>query len=650
MKQFFKFETFSLSVLSALLLVCFEVESWALALSVGLLFIRFGAERKWWPYIHSFWSNILAVIALGLVVFEFRTFLGQEPSSTFLVILASVRILDYKTERDARLLKLLGFVLVSLKFLYSLDVYWMPAGITIFLGLWKSLLPAEVEAPWNTTFKIALKSLPVVVILFLVFPRVNVPWVRNTSRTIESVGFSESISPGDIASIATSQEIVMRAEFPQFRPRIMDLYWRGAVLEDTDGFGWKRSATPTKNIPVPPVGGVPDYIVTLEPLQMKALPVLEHTKMIAAPNLEAYKTDRAVFRATDAPSNRIRYQAQTAETWSGPANENPTDIPKLTPKADAWVQQKKKAKLDYRETLKALRDFYQQGDFVYTLSPGTHKNLDEFLFDRRVGFCEHFAGSYAVLARALGIPARVITGYQGGEWNTAGDFLRVTQADAHAWVEIRDPKGVWRRIDPTSWIAPLRMELGANSYFQLSPNDLKLSAFQALEKIRNQEPLELLWDQVLSQVETLNYLWTRTMLEFDLTEQQKLLEYFAPQLGWWLVTLISIFVLYQAFIRWYRRQRGNQLRSVYYYTWLEKRLESIGFKRLVHQPPVEFLKQVATARPQDQDLLQKTITLYQFERYKERSGGPDDWKRLKREWARRFKQSTSISKFGSRLR
>lgn len=648
MRIFFKPDTFCLSILSVVLLVCFEVQTWALAFSVGLLAIRFGAEKKIWPNPHQFWSNVLAVVALGLVIFEFRTFLGQEPSSTFLVILVSVRILDFRTERDARLLLLLGFVLVSIKFLYSLDLYWLPAGIAIFLGLWRSLLPDDLARPWKTTFKMALKSLPVVALLFFLFPRIQVPWVRTNARNIEIVGFSESISPGDIANVAKTRDIVMRAEFINYRPRLLDLYWRGAVLEDTDGFGWKRSAIITKNIPIPPSGLAYDYVVTLEPLQMKALPVLEHTKMISAPNLEAVKTDRAVFRSLDPVKSRIRYQGAITDTWSGPALPNPTDLPRLPPKTQAWVTEKLKLKLEYQGTLKLLKDFFQTGNFEYTLSPGLHEDLDEFLFSRRVGFCEHFAGAYAVLARALGVPARVITGYQGGEWNNAGDFIRVTQADAHAWVEVLDPKGFWRRVDPTAWIAPLRMELGANAYFRLSPADLQLGALQALERIRNQDRWGLVWDQFQSQVETLNYLWTRTLLEFDLSEQQKLLEYFAPQIGWWLAILVLLFVAYQGFFYWYRSQKNYMNTASFYYSWLERKLSAFGFNRKLHQPPLEFLRQVAESRPQDRELVQKTIMLYQFELYKERPSGPDDWRRLKREWTKRLKRSTSTNTSDSR--
>ncbi len=651
MKTFFKRDAFCFSILTALALVSIEVEIWALLFAFSLLVIRFGAEKKWWLLPSAIWSNILSVITLALVIFQFKTFMGQEPASTFLVVLVALRILDYRTERDFRLLNLLGFVLISLKFLFSLDLYWLPMGIMVYLGLWKSLLPPEMPNPWSMTLRLTLMSFPFVLLLFFAFPRVQVPWVRTYKPPVDMVGFSESISPGQVANLAKSHETVMRVEFRDIKPRIQDMYWRGAVLESTlDGFSWNRVRRQSGSVRTSLTPLLYDYVVTLEPHRMQALPVWEHTRMISTPAFLANKTDRSTFRAVDPITSRIRYYGLSTDNWTGPEIPGTVELPELPPLTQNWIKTTLAQKPNYTQKLRALKEFFTQNNFSYTINPGSHSSLDEFLFTRRVGFCEHFAGAYATLARGLEIPSRVVTGYQGGEWNDTGGFVRVSQADAHAWVEVRDPRGFWRRVDPTMWIAPLRLELGGEAFFKLSPDDLGLNAYQAMEKLKGGDKLALLVDTLQSQLETLNFLWTRTMLEFDLSEQQKLLALLAPHIGWWLVALVTLFILFQGFRRLTLNFLSRRGSATYYFKWLEKKLIPLGFVRERHQPPLDFLRALIPARPHDQELILKTIKLYQFERYKERTAGADDWQRLQREWKRRLKQSNEPNRLDSRSR
>lgn len=265
MRIFFKKSSFTLSLLAAILIVSIEVEVWALLLSLLFLTMRLSVEKGWVHPLPTWIINTFAVLALGLVLLQFRTFTGQEPSSTFLVLLTSLRILDYKSDRDEKLLILLGFVLLSLKFLYSLDIYWLTFGVIIYISLWKALLPPQVKSPWLMTTKSLLQSLPIVVILFFAFPRLQVPWARKWTPPVATSGISESISPGDIASLALSRETVMRVEFDTFIPPINSLYWRTGVLEVSDGFGWRKGVQKEPNLIPTPIGGyATDYRITLE--------------------------------------------------------------------------------------------------------------------------------------------------------------------------------------------------------------------------------------------------------------------------------------------------------------------------------------------------------------------------------------------------
>jgi transglutaminase-like putative cysteine protease len=488
------------------------------------------------------------------------------------------------------------------------------------------------------------KSIPIIAVLFFIFPRVQVPWARSWNPPAAMVGFSDSISPGDIASLSMSQETVMRVEFNDYTPPMNSMYWRGAVLELTDGFGWRKSAI--KIIEDVPTAMLPlrsDYSITLEATFSKVLPTLEHTRMITTPNFRAIKNDRGVFVSQNTVATRIRYQGISSENWSGPTIKDPLALPELPPKTAVWLRLQNSEKQTYQQKLKTLKDFFTTNNFAYTRSPGKHRDLDDFLFENRNGFCEHFAGAYAVLARGLGIPARVITGYQGGEKNDSGNFIRVSQADAHAWVEVLDPKGTWKRIDPTFWMAPLRIELGALAFFQLEPSDFGLSPGQALNKLRNQNFGASFFTSLRNQLESLNYLWVRSLLEFDLTEQRRLIQYFAPQMGWWITILVGAIFLMRLIRRWFESLARESDIAVRHYLWLEKKLAKLGFKRNMSQPPVEFLDSVVQKRPELKHLVTQTTNMYRLERYKNVKNSADDWRRILRGWKDYFRNKRTLN-------
>lgn len=636
MRIFYKKGPLCFSTLGALTLVSIEVVPWALALSALILFFRFGAEQKWWKNLSPLWVNIFSVSALALVLAQFRTFLGQEASSTLLVILASLRIADFKSERDEKFLILIGFILVALKFLFSLDLYWFPIGAAVFLGLWRSLLPDDFEMPWKMTLTTALKAFPVVALLFFVFPRVKIPWVRNTTQIVPITGMSESIGPGDISDLTMNKQTAFRAQFTNYRPTMRELYWRGAVLENVSGFRWSKTTEPVLDVQATKDEIKYDYSITLEPSELRVLPTLEHTRIISSPMINAIKTDRGTFRTYDPITSRVRYNGISTASWSGTTVKDPLQIEELPPKTKAWVDEARSKKLDYIKKIQLLKKFFSQNKFAYTRQPGNYTDLDEFLFDRKLGFCEHFAGSYATLARALGIPARVITGYQGGEWNDAGDFLRVSHADAHAWVEIRNPSGAWQRVDPTFWVAPLRIELGGISFFQLSPGDLSLGINAALERLQNKSWAQNIINNVQFQIDNLNYLWTKTLLGFDIAEQEKILKVIAPKIGWWLASIVLLFLIFVASRKFLFTKKQTQEQAIETYLWLQKKFTNLGYARELHEAPLVYLEKIKQYRPDDKVLIDKTIQLYRYERYRERKSGPDDWIRLKRAWKQKL--------------
>ena len=289
--------------------------------------------------------------------------------------------------------------------------------------------------------------------------------------------------------------------------------------------------------------------------------------------------------------------------------------------AQSWANR------DPRAVLSAALEHFQTQGFRYSLSPGEYGKdaLDDFLFNRRVGFCEHYAGSFATLMRLAGVPARVVAGYLGGEFNAYGGFFIVRQSDAHAWCEVWLPGAGWQRVDVTSVVAPDRVNLGFQSFLErrAATGEERLPQTQtALSGRMKRWPLvgdaSLAWD-------SLNYAWDTRVLSFDAEEQQAAFSAIGLAGSTPIALLIrtalivlAFVALYAAWMRWSTRARGDRVRDLY--ERFCAKAARAGVARSPAEGPRDFSARAAQSLPAESPLIRRITDAYIALRYSARPG------------------------------
>lgn len=483
-----------------------QVPAWCAALAYAALAWR--ARLAWTGgALPSRWVLGLALIgaAAGTVI-SHQSLLGRASGVTLLVVLAALKTLELRARRDATVVFFIGFFLVLANFLESQS---LGTALAMGLAVW-ALLAALVLAhmplgrpPVRAAFGIAarllLTGLPLILALFVFFPRVAPLWAMPGDAAART-GLSEQMRLGDVAELAQDASLALRVQIEPGRavPPTQALYFRGPVLTDPDGTGWRMrgpgaamSAPPAPLLPrpAPPADQVLRYEMTVEPLRVTTLPMLETARV--GPDLnEAHPRWRrhaeGIWTAERPMTDRLQVRAEAVfdtpvhlRFWKVPAGApqaapiRPDDpewapylalVPGRHQRTLAWARELHPASplnaADSTRLAQRLLDHIREEGFVYTLSPGRSdaEPVDEFWLDRRQGFCEHYASAFVVIMRGWGVPARIVTGYQGGRVNPVNGVLEVRQSDAHAWAEYWNPWRGWVRVDPTAAIAPERVQ------------------------------------------------------------------------------------------------------------------------------------------------------------------------------------------------
>jgi transglutaminase-like putative cysteine protease len=462
-----------------------HLPAWSVAMSVGVLVWR--ARLAWTSGALPRRPVRLAVLAcaVALTWWTEGTLLGRDAGVALLVALMALKTLELRARRDALVVFFLGFFLVLTRFLYSQSVVVATSMMVSVWGLLTALVlahmpvgrPPLVQAA-RLAGQTALLALPIMVALFVLFPRVGPLWGL-PQDAVGTTGLSGTLRLGSVAELASDESVALRVRFLGRVPRPAEMYFRGPVLTAFDGRNWTRGGP---SFPVelrlrgePDLRGSPvRYELTLEPSRLNILPLLEITPLDGAPQIDGlrsalrpdlqWQTDRSITR-------RIRFEATA---WPA-ARHGPRqavvglrDLVALpsgyNPRTLQWAAELRArpalAEADPRVLVETLLTHLREGGYVYTLSPGTYGQhaVDEFWFDRRAGFCEHFSAAFVVMLRALDVPARIVTGYQGSDPEPVGSYWVVRQSHAHAWAEYWQPGTGWVRVDPTAAVAPERVE------------------------------------------------------------------------------------------------------------------------------------------------------------------------------------------------
>ncbi len=579
-------------------------------------------------------GSIIRIIVIFTVLFflfqQYNTLLGRDAGVAMLVALTMLKFLELKTMRDYMVVVFLCLFIVLTSFLYSqslwLGVYLMAVVIVLFTVM-MYLNHSNRQKPFTMLKRAArmvMIGLPVAVLLFLLFPRLQgglfgLPSDSHSGLT----GMSDTMKPGSINELNMSNKVAFRVEFKGRLPVAKQRYWRGLVLENYEQGVWKGS--PQAKAVAAEVSyekkDVIEYSVLQEPSNKKWIFALDMP--VSKPAELKWGTGQTL-RSTGPVRERQQLQMKSAIEYKFARISDDVrqrNIDKSSVKGDRLArlaQELYRQAGSDREYINAVFNYYRDNEFFYTLKPPLlgDKPVQSFMLDTRKGYCEHYASSFTVMMRLVGIPARVVIGYQGGEWNEQGDYLIVRQSDAHAWSEVWLEESGWVRVDPTSAVAPERIEYGFSAIRQLMEQGQPLGnlAGEKLQAILAGTPLSraikgvrLFWDGV-------NTRWYKWVIDYGTKNQSSLLRWAGFQQTDWsklvflLVGLVSLVVSIQAWLLFRRKTIIDP--AVRQYQKYCHRLSRVGIVRLSTEGPANFARRVIALRPDLQGRVKSVTEAY----------------------------------------
>ncbi|HQR55219.1 MAG TPA: DUF3488 and transglutaminase-like domain-containing protein [Burkholderiaceae bacterium] len=581
----------------------------------------------------------LLLAAAGAVYIQHRTLAGQEAGVTFLLLLMALKLLEMRARRDIFVVIFLSFFILLTQFLYGQGLPVAAMTVAAVIALFFVLVSVnldEVDLPAARKLRLVgltlAKALPLTVALFVLFPRFSGPlWGMPGESGRGRTGLSESMSPGSISRLLDSDEIAFRVSFDGVVPGKDKLYWRGPVFGTFTGRTWLPLANRTVPAADPTIE--PDrrsavtYSVTLEPHKRDWLFALEALgRLPSLAQLEARVTSDMRLLANGLITSRIRYDATSYTSYRLDANLSPVQLQDwlvlpagFNPRTIQFAQELRDQVLAGAtggrrgsdvQLVNAVLEHFRRGGYGYTLEPPAlgRNSIDEFLFDTRLGFCEHYASAFVFLMRLLEVPARVVTGYQGGEQNPVDGFMTVRQSDAHAWAEVWLQGRGWVRVDPTSVVAPVRIQGGAGEVARQAGRGAAATGTDAtwLRSLRyNWEAVENSWNQ-----------W---VLTYSLERQQALVERLglAPKLEsviLLLALIMGILLAWLAFVSLRPRLVRDPLGASF--QLLRERLERAGVAASVSCGPRELYVRTRRALIEDDvKLARRLLSRYEQLRY-----------------------------------
>jgi len=582
---------------------------------------------------------VLAIAVVAVLIQSFGTILGQLPGSAMLLLLAFLKLFEMKAVRDIAIVIFMGFFLVASKFFYSQSA--LIAAHVIFVVVYLTSLLIVFSDRLGTTyfnqrmqksFRMIMQAIPLMLILFVLFPRVpGTLWGLPRDAQSATSGLTDEMSPGTINRLVGSGEVAFRVRFDSEPPPRSLLYWRGLALSNYDGRTWRLENAPVYTQPFvvggPDQASVYDYTVMLEPHDQHWLYTLESTvqyenrfvltrelHMVAASRVTDVM-DYSVSSDISARNNGL-FEPERRKNLALPPGLNSRTIEF----AENLYNASGRRAADY---ISAVLRHFSADRFFYTLTPPLlgENAMDDFLFDTRRGFCEHYSSAFVYLMRAAGIPSRVVIGYQGGTMHPFDDYMIVRQSDAHAWAEVwLDGEG-WVRIDPTAAVAPDRIESGIESAGlerELLPNIL-VSDNALLQRAR-------------FMMDSFHDSWNRWVVGFNSKRQRELLGLLgfenisASNLVTWLVVLMTAAGSVIAW--WVVKKEPVRNRDVVriYYDKLCRKLERAGIRYRSNEGASEFIARVARVLPSKRRELAMITGDYERLRY----GNDRDERRLRR--------------------
>jgi len=617
-----------------------HLPAWVTLLLLAVCAWRWTADLRGWKLPPTALRVAVVLVSTIAIFGTYRTLNGIEAGTAFLVLMAAAKLLETRTARDLTVIVFIAWFLLYAALLREQDLLklpWLLASAFLTAVALMRVHAASAQAParhiLRRTLLLMLQAAPLAVLLFLLFPRLPGPFWGVDSRAEARTGLDDEMTPGDVSDLSASGEVVFRARFFGSTPPPEQRYWRGPVLHEFDGRSWRRPQAQSFPQTQVTFSGPPlRYQVTLQPSARRWVLALDLPSQWPA-RLVLQSHDLTLLSAR--PINSVTafdLVSQTSFTAGLHLPESvrrkdlalPRDGTNARSVALGRALAARHAGNAPAMVGEMLRMFREQ-PFEYTMQPPrlADNAVDEFLFSTRKGFCEHYASAFTVVMRAAGVPARVVTGYQGGEFNPYGGYLIVRQSDAHAWSEVWTEGRGWKRVDPTAAVAPERIRGGLiNSVAADEPVPGRLrDASEAWLQV------EMGWDAV-------NDFWNQRIVRFDAQAQFDLLDRLGVDdpdwrsLGLGLAgSLAAFFVALSAYLAWrYRpppRDWPARLHAV-----VVRRLRKRGLEPGLAEGPVAFIERAEHTCPDLARPLADIRGLYAALRYGP-APRPDDLKRLK---------------------
>jgi hypothetical protein len=603
-----------------------------------IIFFLFYSLKDQSKALSRVWTFVLTLVALAAIYFNYQTFIGIEAGVAVLSTFLFAKALESKNKRDVIILFNFAMFVSASSFLFSQSI-WMALMVLLCLlscliGLYR-LQTHEFRQLQNSSgawqsdakhvAKFLILALPFFILLFVFFPRLPPLWAIPIPVQKSVTGMSDSMSPGDIAELSQSSSLAFRiiGDMNQLPDR-NDLYWRAMVLDQYDGKTWTSSFVNEKPVAIQNLkNGKYSFnyqYLAADPHVMWVMG-LEQSRPLQQ-NYQLKQDGRIT------PVRQILQNQPIVLRWLGNAQSQEqtlyktgflqqinTKIPEHLDEQSrqfAFEMFKRSGQQPERYVSNILQ-WYKNNGFAYTLNPGLlgENRIDEFLFQSRRGFCEHYASSFALLMRYVGIPARVVVGYQGGQLAPDRASWEVRQLDAHAWTEVL-LHGKWQRIDPTAIIAPQRIDGGMQNYIESDRSILgnkeqkwRYRQFAVMKNLR-------IWSDYAS------YQWQSKVVGYDAEKQQGWLSTLGIKNAYAssIIMLLSILLVVAVYFIWifYRSSRSVSA----YERAIQQFSKQLEFN-LRKQPAETFyswmLRLAERAEQDQQQIFTQTAQHYQQQHY-----------------------------------
>ena len=599
---------------------------------------------------------LFTIVVLAGIVFSYHTLIGKNAGSAMLLGLLCLKLFEIKSFRDVALIINLALFSVVINFLFNQSIFIAATMLLALVFLFTALVGFQhdykalnqnntslilVQSNEKQHFKIASKllaqAIPFAVVLFILFPRVDGPlWGLPEDAFSAKTGLTDQMSPGKISNLSDDNSVAFRVKFDSAIPSTSKLYWRGPVMWHFDGQGWSspnNERLALNHFEFSGIGNKTDYSITLQP---------HNNYWMFALDLPTNLPERSRFSANMQllslkPIQKLkRYDLSSYTQYVLPAYSDITMQRYLRlPEIEANNSDTKlfkssqlinelKDKNDPQVTVKNVLNYFSTQDFYYTRQPPLLDDnpVDEFLFETKRGYCEHYASSFTVLMRLAGIPSRVVTGYQGGETNPIDDYMTVRQSDAHAWSEVFLGKKGWVRIDPTAAIPPGNIE-NINDARRLNSNTSKSRRLFESSWLTSQfKNIRFAWDAV-------NNRWNQWVLGYNNKKQKA---FFAaigiPEISWQglsqlLFGFLAVLTAILALVIFSGQRKNKDVTQNIYFKFIKK-VNKRGIKKLLSEGASSFCQRASLKLPKDKKRMEEITFLYQELRYKK-----EDIKKLK---------------------